>query len=87
MQALREMVEGDVDVLEVKREPFEDYNRKVDEEFSDMVWLHPGVTSWYKNSKGRVVTNSPWALSVYHALTMEFQPGEYKQAKAPVTAA
>lgn len=83
MMALREMVENDVDVLSVKREPYEAYNRKVDAEFSDMVWQHPGVTSWYKNSKGRVVTNSPWALSVYHSFTAEFRPEEYERTKKP----
>ena len=46
-----------------------------------MVWMHPGVTSWYKNRKGRVVTNSPWALSVYHKLTAEFAPDEYAMSK------
>ncbi|MEY4161123.1 MAG: hypothetical protein RLZZ136_1744 [Pseudomonadota bacterium] len=82
MQALREMVEGDIDVLDVKRDAFEDYNRKLDAEFEGMVWMHPGVTSWYKNKKGRVVTNSPWALSVYHSLTAEFNPAEYDLIKA-----
>jgi 4-hydroxyacetophenone monooxygenase len=82
MQALREMVEREVDVLAVNQDAFEEYNRKVDAEFSDMVWLHPGVTSWYKNKKGRVVTNSPWALSVYHAMTAEFNPAEFALTKA-----
>ncbi len=82
MQALREMVENDVDVIDVKREPFEEYNRKLDAEFEGMVWMHPGVTSWYKNAKGRVVTNSPWALSVYHSLTAEFDPAEFAMSKA-----
>jgi len=27
-----------------------------------MVWSHPGLNSWYKNSKGRVTTTSPWRL-------------------------
>ena len=86
MQALREMVERDVDVLEVKKEPFQAYNDKLDAEFEGMVWTHPGVTSWYKNKSGRVVTNSPWALSVYHALTAEFNPTEFElhKADAPV---
>ena len=86
MQALREMIEGDVDAVAVKREPFEDYNRKVDAEFQGMVWMHPGVTSWYKNKKGRVVTNSPWALSVYHELTAEFKPDEYEMIKVKAEA-
>jgi 4-hydroxyacetophenone monooxygenase len=87
MQALREMIERDIDVVEVKREPFEDYNRKVDAEFQGMVWMHPGVTSWYKNRKGRVVTNSPWALSVYHKLTAEFDPGEFELTRIKAEAA
>ena len=84
MQALREMVENEVDAIDVKREPFEDYNKKLDAEFEGMVWMHPGVTSWYKNAKGRVVTNSPWALSVYHSLTAEFNPAEFDMIKAKV---
>ena len=82
MQALREMIETGTDVVAVKREPFEDYNRKVDAEFEGMVWMHPGVSSWYKNKAGRVVTNSPWALSVYHKLTAEFDPADYEMTKA-----
>ncbi len=82
MQALREMVERDLDVVSVKQEPFEEYNRKVDAEFEGMVWMHPGVSSWYKNKAGRVVTNSPWALSVYHKLTAEFDPDDYELTKA-----
>ncbi len=77
MQALREMIEHNVDVLAVKREPYEEYNRKVDAEFDGMVWQHPDVTSWYKNSSGRVVTNSPWPLCIYRNLTAEFDPAEY----------
>lgn len=78
MQALREMIENDIDAIEVRKEPFEAYNRKLDAEFEGMVWTHPGVTSWYKNKAGRVVTNSPWALCVYHNLTAAFEPSEYK---------
>jgi len=77
MQALREMIERDVDVLAVRKEPYLEYNRKVDEEHAGMVWTHGGVTNWYKNKAGRVVTNSPWALCVYRNLTADFNPAEY----------
>ena len=78
MQALREMIENDIDIVEVRKEPFEAYNRKLDAEFEGMVWTHPGVTSWYKNKAGRVVTNSPWALCVYRNLTASFDPSDFK---------
>ena len=34
-----------------------------------------------------MVTNSPWALSVYHKLTAEFDPQEYELTKAKAAVA
>jgi 4-hydroxyacetophenone monooxygenase len=77
MQALREMIEREAAVVEVREEPFEDYNRRVDEEHAQLVWTHPGVKNWYRNAAGRVVTNSPWRLCEYRNLTSVFNPDEY----------
>ena len=78
MQALREMLERGDDVVEVLEDPFEEYNRKVDERHSQLVWTHPGVKNWYRNKGGRVVTNSPWRMVDYRNLTVTFNPAEYK---------
>jgi 4-hydroxyacetophenone monooxygenase len=78
MMALREMIEREANVVEVREEPFEDYNRKVDAEHAQLVWTHPGVKNWYRNAQGRVVTNSPWRLCHYRNLTAEFKPEEYE---------
>ncbi len=78
MQALREMIEREADVVEVREEPFEAYNTRVDAEHAQLVWTHPGVKNWYRNKTGRVVTNSPWRLCEYRNLTAEFDPGEYR---------
>jgi len=82
MQALREMLERGADVVEVRREAFEDYNLKVDDMHRRLVWSHPGVNNWYRNKSGRVVTNSPWRLVDYRNLTAEFDPAEYVFARA-----
>jgi 4-hydroxyacetophenone monooxygenase len=42
-----------------------------------MVWSHAGVTSWYKNKRGRVIMNSPWRLADYRNMTAEFSADEY----------
>ncbi len=76
--ALREMLEHGWDELEVRQEPFEAYNAKVDAEHRNMVWSHPGVTSWYKNAGGRVVMNSPWRLAVYRQFTAAIDLDEYR---------
>jgi 4-hydroxyacetophenone monooxygenase len=76
-EALRVMIENRWDELEVKRKPFDDYNARVDAEHRGMVWSHPGVTSWYKNRKGRVVMNSPWRLAIYRGFTADIDLDEY----------
>jgi 4-hydroxyacetophenone monooxygenase len=78
LQALREMIEKDYATLEIRQDVHDDYNRLVDEKCRNMVWAHPGVTSWYKNRHNRVTVTSPWRLLDYWRLTREFVPDEYR---------
>ncbi len=88
MQALRELVETGSAALEVKSEPFWAYQHKVDDAHSKMVWSHPGVDNWYKNTAGRVTQNSPWRLVDYRNMTEIFDPSEYEFSPAkPATEA
>lgn len=76
--ALREMIERDWRSMEVKRQPFEAYNERLDEALATMSWSHPGVTNWYKNSRGRVVMNSPWRLVDYRNMLAEVDVAEFE---------
>lgn len=86
MQALRELVEGGHDALEIRDEPFWAYQEKVDAAHSRMVWSHSGVTSWYKNAAGRVHANSPWRLVDYRNMTEVFNPEEYEFSRVAASA-
>ncbi|MCB2073451.1 MAG: NAD(P)/FAD-dependent oxidoreductase [Novosphingobium sp.] len=86
MQALREIIERGGGAVDVRKEPFEAYQKLVDDEHARLVWTHPGVNNWYRNKAGRVVTNSPWPLSKYRNLTAEFDPSEYDITPAPSSA-
>lgn len=77
MLALRELIEREAASLEVREEPFEQYNALVDAEHAQLVWTHEGVSNWYRNKQGRVVTNSPWRLCHYRNLTAYFEPEDY----------
>lgn len=77
MLALREHLERGWDSIEVKKEPFEQYNAMIDAQLRRMVWSHPGVTNWYKNKSGRVALNWPGRLVDYRNVTSEFHPEEY----------
>ncbi|HEX7819692.1 MAG TPA: NAD(P)/FAD-dependent oxidoreductase [Sphingobium sp.] len=77
MLGLRELIEREAASIDVRKEPFDDYQAKVDAEHAQLVWTHPGVKNWYRNKDGRVVTNSPWRLCHYRNLTASFDPDEY----------
>ncbi len=77
MQALRELIESGQGALDVREEPYQAYQARVDAKHRGMVWSHPGVTSWYKNKAGRVAMTSPWRLVEYRDLTFTFDPADY----------
>lgn len=86
-QALREMIENGYATLEVRKEVHDGYNKLVDEKCRNMVWAHPGVTSWYKNRHNRVTVTSPWRLLDYWKLTQHFVPEDFRAGRpgrAPV---
>jgi 4-hydroxyacetophenone monooxygenase len=82
IQALRELIETGNDAMEVRPEPYQAYQDKVDAAARGMVWSHPGVTSWYKNKAGRVSQNSPWRLVDYRNITAELNPEDYSFRRA-----
>jgi 4-hydroxyacetophenone monooxygenase len=77
MLAIRELIEGRHRSMEVRKEPFEAYNARLDVALKQMSWSHPSVTNWYKNKSGRVVMNSPWRLVDYRNLTNQIDVSEY----------
>ena len=59
-ETLQEMFRANIGSVECKPEVYAAYNDRVDEAHENMVWTHPGMSTYYRNSRGRVVVNSPW---------------------------
>jgi 4-hydroxyacetophenone monooxygenase len=57
---LTNMVTEGIDELEVREDVFEAYNDKVDLTHAGTVWTHPGVSSAWRNHRGRVVYLNPF---------------------------
>jgi 4-hydroxyacetophenone monooxygenase len=72
-----QMVEEQVSSVEVRPEVHDAYNQRVDAAHQQMVWTHPGVDTWYRNSAGRVVSNSPWRLVDYWHMTHQASLDDY----------
>ena len=62
---LKLLIEGDKTALTPRPGVTAEYNARVDAENARMAWAAPDVNSWYKNSKGRVAQNWPFALVDY----------------------
>ena len=63
--------------IRVKPKIEKEYQDRFDDRHNEMVWQHAGVSSWYQNSKGKVVTTSPWRLVEYWNWTNNFNADEY----------
>ena len=86
MTLLRQMLERGISVAEVRREVYDDYNRRVDEAHEHMVWTHTGMDTYYRNSKGRVVVNNPFRIVDYFDWTRQANLAHYnvELARVPV---
>ena len=80
MQCLRELLETGAKAMEVREDPHERFNELLDATHEKMVWAHRGVGNWYKNKAGRVVTNSPFRLVDYRAMTEKLDRNDYIMA-------
>lgn len=63
--------------VEVRRDVHDGYNATVDDEHSRMIWSHRGMDTWYRNAAGRIVTNSPWRVVDYWAMTHDVDLSDF----------
>ena len=80
---LKLMAETGARAMEPKREVHDAFNVRVDAANALMAWGAPQVSSWYKNEKGRVTRNWPFALVDYWRATLEPNAGDFSIERAP----
>ena len=82
MSLIGQMLAEGATQVEVREDVHDAYNVKVDQTHAGMVWTYPGVETYYKNSKGRVVVNNPFRIIDFWAMTETADLGEYRLGKA-----
>jgi 4-hydroxyacetophenone monooxygenase len=78
---LVEMIEHGLAAIDVKQDAHDEYVRKVDAEHEQMIWTHPGMTTYYRNSQGRVFSAMPWRFVDYWQMTHDVDLNDYRQTK------
>jgi 4-hydroxyacetophenone monooxygenase len=81
MQALKYMVDQGLKSLEVREEVYASYNERIDQANARMAWGVEGVSSWYKSPSGRVSQNWPLHTVDFWAMTLNFDPAEFRAVK------
>lgn len=75
---IRLLLEGEHRAMDVKLDVHDAFNRRVDAGNAKMAWGVPQVSSWYKNAKGRVAQNWPFALVDYWNATQAPDPDDFE---------
>jgi 4-hydroxyacetophenone monooxygenase len=77
MSALRRMFHDGVGSLEVRANVHDEYNARIDAAHERMVWTHPGMDTYYRNARGRVVVNNPFRMQEFWHLTASADVNDY----------
>lgn len=87
MEVLSGMFARGAGAVECRAEAHDRYNAWLDANLRDMVWTHPGVSTYYRNRKGRVTVNSGVRKLDYWKLTRRADLDDYALTPRPGTAA
>jgi 4-hydroxyacetophenone monooxygenase len=78
MEMIAKMIEDHIASVDVKQEVHDAYNERLDQALSQTIWAHPGMTTYYRNSQGRIVVPMPWSNIDYWQMTREPDLDEYR---------
>lgn len=71
MDMLKKMLRQGLGAVECRQDIHDAYNERIEQAHEKMVWTHPGMETYYRNARGRVVVNSPYLNTTYFDMTRE----------------
>lgn len=78
---LVEMIEHDIAAIDISQDAHDKYIREVDAEHEQMIWTHPGMSTYYRNKQGRVFSAMPWRFVDYWRMTHDPDLNQYRQTR------
>ena len=77
MDVLKKMVTQGLGAVECRQDVHAAYNERIDRAHANMVWTHPGMETYYRNARGRVVVNSPYRNATFYDMTRAANLGDF----------
>ena len=71
LDAVKQMLEHNLGAIEIRQDVHDAYNADIDTAHANMVWTHPGMSTYYRNSRGRIVVNSPYRNATFFELSKQ----------------
>jgi 4-hydroxyacetophenone monooxygenase len=92
MECLRYQILEGIPAMQVRKQVYEAYAQRMEDALTGFTWSHQSTGNWYKNSRGKVIANSPWSLLDYWSWTRSSDPADFEVLKpasqlSPSTAA
>ncbi len=78
MSLLGKMFANDLRCVDVREDVYERYNAEVDAKHEGMIWTHQGMSTYYRNSKGRVVVCNPFRIVEFWEMTASADLNDYR---------
>lgn len=83
MDLIKQMLANGLYSVECRQDVHDEYNERVDAAHDRMVWTHPGMDVYYRNSRGRVVVNNPFKIVDFWHFVQEADIADYVVMPAP----
>jgi 4-hydroxyacetophenone monooxygenase len=77
MDMLKKMLTRGLGAVECRQDVHDAYNERIDQAHENMVWTHPGMETYYRNARGRVVVNSPYRNATFYDMTRTANLGDF----------
>jgi 4-hydroxyacetophenone monooxygenase len=78
MSLLRQMFTQRIASVDVRPQVYEAYSAEVDRKHAGMIWTYPGVTGYYRNSKGRIIVNNPFRIIEFWRMSEQADLADYQ---------
>jgi 4-hydroxyacetophenone monooxygenase len=76
--AIVTMIEQRIAALDVRQDVHDAFVAEVDRRHAELIWSHPGMSTYYRNRHGRVVSVTPFSLIEYWQMTRAIDLTEFR---------